>query len=425
MKNTSKNPSRVAAWFRKHMEGEMLLQWSVYIILFITLLLFIISHNEDLPAWRFYGAIISLAMVLVLNILWIRWGNECPPDDRQHPSIDWAFLSITGVLILAAVLLGEMYNAIFLFFMVCSQAAVVLSVWPGGLLYSLVSLVIWMVAFGSLGVDAPSLISLGGSLGVGVLFVLFVATLLDRYSRQTRRAEELLKELQAANLRLEAARQKEKELAIAEERVRLARDIHDGLGHHLTVLSIQLQAADKLVEKDQQAAADAIRQSRTEAQAALEEVRRSVGMMRQSPLDGQPLEDVLSGLVRDFGQRTGLEAGFEQTGSPVELSPFAKQTIFRTVQESLTNTQKHGKDARHAWVTLAYLPEAVHLLVRNDGQSSAPESDQGPGYGLVGLQERVEQLGGTIHSGPAEGGGFEVEVHIPLQEGSHDPGSAG
>ncbi len=136
--------------------------------------------------------------------------------------------------------------------------------------------------------------------------------------------------------------------------MRLARDIHDGLGHHLTVLSIQLQAAEKLVERNPQAAAEAIRVSRGEAQAALEEVRRSVGVMRQSPAESQPLVEMISNLVHDFDEHTGLQSNFEQNGTPIELSTFAEQTLFRTVQESLTNIQKHARGVKHIRVKLEY-----------------------------------------------------------------------
>jgi signal transduction histidine kinase len=276
-----------------------------------------------------------------------------------------------------------------------------------------------------MGAENASMVSFASSLGIGILFVSFLSILLDRYSRQTIRAEGLLRELQAANARLEAARQNEKELAIAEERVRLARDIHDGLGHHLTVLSIQLQAADKLVSRNPQAAAEAIKQSRIEAQAALDEVRHSVSVMRQSPAETQPLPDVISDLVNDFDQRTGLRATFTQAGSTVELPSFTRQTLYRTVQESLTNATKHAKNVETITVELEYLPGNVRLVVTDDGKIAESIPDRPPGYGLVGLRERVEQLGGSIQSGPHSPCGFEVEVNIPIQESAHGPGSAG
>jgi signal transduction histidine kinase len=411
-------------WFKESLEGEKLLQWIIYIILFVVLVIFTTSYPPDLPRWRFYGTVMALALLLVLNILWQNW-ERTSPAHWEKPLPKWAFLLVSSALLLAAIWMGELYNAIFLLFMLCSQATIMLGVWPAGLTFSLINMVGWLVVFRLMGADTESMISFAASLGIGILFVTFLTILLDRYSRQTKRAEGLLLELQAANTRLESARQKEKELAIAEERVRMARDIHDGLGHHLTVLSIQLQAADKLVTRNPQAAIEAIQQSRVEARAALEEVRHSVGMMRQSPSETQPLPEVISNLVKDFDQRTGMRAAFEFTGIPVELSSSARQTLFRTVQESLTNAYKHGKDVREIQVQLGYLPDAVRLFVRDDGKTAETNLIRQPGYGLVGLRERVDQLGGSIHSGPGLTGGFEVEVNIPLQEVSHDPGLAG
>jgi signal transduction histidine kinase len=111
-------------------------------------------------------------------------------------------------------------------------------------------------------------------IGLGLLFTATFSVVVMRYAEQKAHAEALLRELQVANAELAAAREREKELAVAGERLRLARDIHDGLGHHLTALNVQLQAAAKLVGRDPDRAASAIAICREEAQAALDEVRR-------------------------------------------------------------------------------------------------------------------------------------------------------
>jgi signal transduction histidine kinase len=414
---------RLANWVRNRSEGPELLQWAVYIIIFAVIVFFILNHSPDLPNWRFFGTVISLTLVFVLNILWQEGYHVLPAN--LHRVSQWLFLLSSSALILAAIWMGHLIDTIYLIFMVCAQAAVILGVWPMGLVFSILNIIAWMVLLKAMGLTNSDIFSVGLSLSVGMLFVLLVATLLVRYSEQTQRAERLLRELQAANDQLQAARQKEKDLAIAEERVRLAREIHDGLGHHLTVLSIQLQAASKLVGLNPQGAADAIQLCRGEAQAALEEVRYSVGMMRQAPAESQPLPVALVNLVREFEQGTGLHTSFEQVGEAIELSTFVRQTLYRTVQESLTNAQKHGKDVQHIWVRLEYAPEATHLTVQNDGQAKEASSAEPPGFGLAGLTERVSQLGGVIKSGPDPSGGFKVEVNIPLQEVVRDPGSAG
>ncbi len=205
----------------------------------------------------------------------------------------------------------------------------------------------------------------------------------------------------------------------------MARDIHDGLGHHLTVLSIQLQAADKLVNRNPQAAAEAIQISRTEVKAALEEVRRSVSVMREAPEESQPLGLMLKNLVQDFDKHTGLKTDFERQGAPYELSSFANQTLYRTVQESLTNIQKHGKGVKQIQVRLDYSPENVRLAVTDDGEKPADGFMGQTGFGLQGLKERVDQLGGEFCCGAGDSRGFQVDVTIPIKEVSGDPGPAG
>lgn len=415
--------AKLSEWLKRRSEGEELLQWAIYIIIFAIIVFFILNHPSDLPNWRFFGTVISLAMVFVLNILW-QEGHHSLPIGLLRLTI-WLFLIASSALMLTAIWMGQLFNTIYLFFMVCTQAAVFLGVWPMGLVFSIINMVAWLILLKVMGLSNSELLNVGLSLSAGILFILLVATLLVRYSEQTQRAKRLLEELQAANDQLRAAREKEKELAVAEERVRLARDIHDGLGHHLTVLSIQLQAAGKLVDRNPQAAAEAIQLCRDEAQAALEEVRYSVGMMRQAPAEAQPLQVALAGLVHDFEQGTGLHTTYEQIGETVELSPFARQTLYRAVQESLTNAQKHGVDIHRVRVHLKYSPEAVHLIVQNDGKNKEVSPSAPAGFGLAGLNERINQLGGRMRSGPDQPVGYTVEVSIPLKEVIHDPGAVG
>jgi signal transduction histidine kinase len=239
------------------------------------------------------------------------------------------------------------------------------------------------------------------------------------------RAEALAAELRATNLALREARERERELAAAEERVRLAHDIHDGLGHHLTVLNVQLQAADKLITRDPERAAAAIALSRAEAQAALAEVRRSVAAMRRAPLDGQTLPEAMAALVRDFDRASPLETTFTLDGAPLTLGPAATMTLYRTAQEGLTNTQKHAA-ATTVQVLLRYRPDEVQVRVQDNGQGAPTPGDSAGGFGLVGLRERVERLNGTLSAGPeAENDGFVLEVILPTQGGAYDPDSTG
>jgi signal transduction histidine kinase len=425
MKTSPSETNRLTSWFKKNTESEKILHWISYFMIFSVLVIFILEYPAgDKLDWKFYCTALILGMLLVINILWFESHHQ--PFFRRHVLfLHWFFNIVTNALILGAFALTGRAEVVYLLFMQAAQFASMFGVWPNGAIYSTISLSIAMGILKAYGVSISGLIQTAAEFLTGIIFVLVFVLLEERSSLATRRAESLLKDLQAANSALKAAHQKEKELAIAEERMRLARDIHDGLGHHLTVLSIQLQAAEKMVERNPQAAAEAIRVSRGEAQAALEEVRHSVGVMRQSPAESQPLVEMIAGLVHDFDEHTGLQSEFEQTGTPIELSAFAGQTLFRAVQESLTNIQKHSKGVKQIRVKLEYSAEAIHLVVSDDGQPLGAAPSGQAGYGLKGLRERVDQLGGEFCCGPSGSNGFEVDVRIPLQEVIRDQSSPG
>jgi signal transduction histidine kinase len=413
MKTSLFGISKLAARLRKSTQGYRIMQWISYVMIFFILVLFILEYPVGESDWRYYGTVLILAVLLILNIFWDQT-HEWRLSGRQRLLLVWVFNLITDGLALGAIALTGRSEIVFLLFMQVSQFAVGFGVWPAGALYSLLNLTIVLAILRSFGLTTAELAPIAVELLVGLVFVQICILLMLRSHAETERAEQLLRDLQAAHRELQTAQEKEKELAVAEERVRLARDIHDGLGHHLTVLSIQLQAAEKLVDRNPQAAAESIRLSRAEAQAALEEVRRSVAVMRESPGENLPLEDVLGSLIRDFGARTGLETDFQPQGTEPDLSPFARQTLFRAVQEGLTNVQKHGRDVKRIGVRLEYEPDEVRLTLHDDGQTPPATEPGQTGYGLIGLRERVEQLDGALHSGPDAGGGFNLELRFPL-----------
>jgi signal transduction histidine kinase len=404
-------------WFKTNTQGLMLLQLCVYGSIFIVLVIFLVNHPAKLAEWRFYGTVIALASLLVLNLT---WANPRPPASAKlHIAQQWAFLVSSSALILSIVWMSGQFDAAYLLSILCIQAGFKRGVWPAGLIFGAANLAAWSGLLMAMRMPVATIVIVESYLASGIVFALLATILLERYSNQTKQAERLLKELQSANLELKAAHQKETDLAIAQERLRLARDIHDGLGHHLTVLSIQLQAASKLVDRDPQAAAEVIGICRSETQAALEEVRNSVSIMRQSPEVDQSLPEALASLAQSFDRLTGLDVSFELAGSAFDLAPIARQTFYRAVQEGLTNAQKHAKNAQHIDIRLVYEPQSVRLSVQDDGQGLSSGALPTPaGFGLEGLQERVEQLGGVLRSGPGKTRGFELKICIPVRGNS-------
>lgn len=405
-------PAATFAWLRARLlpGGEDTLMFAAYAMLLAALVTFALNQR-DLPPPRFYLGTLLLAAMLVLNVVTL------DVEARLGPALGARLLLVANGAIWLTVgwiAIGSAHFSFvpFLLFMLVAQAVVTLPT-AGAVLYVAVlvagwSGVLWLEGFtpGQIGANLLAL-------STGLIFVVVFSVVLNKYREQTRRAEALLAQLMAANAELEAARRRERELAVAEERVRLARDIHDGLGHHLTALNVQLQAAARLMERDPARAATAVATSREVAQAALDEVRQSVAAMRRSPLDGRSLPEALAALASEFGRRADVQVDFEVTGEPAELSPAAAQTLYRAAQEGLTNAQKHGA-ARLVRIALVYRPASTWLTVTDDGvgANAAP----GDGFGLAGLRERAEQLGGTLTAGPAAGGGFALTVDIPLAE---------
>jgi signal transduction histidine kinase len=411
-------------FFKTYTQGQRLLQACIYLVIFMVMVTFIITAPADLPQWRFFGTVLALALLMALNVVWGIPKPDVPAQEKLAQQ--WAFLILSAVLILGVVWLSGQFDAAYLLAVLCIQAGFKRGVWPGGVVFGAANLAAWCALLALTGMPFSTILIVVKSVTPGVLFALLLTTVLEGYSRQTKRAEALLAELQAANAALAAARQKETDLAVAEERLRLARDIHDGLGHHLTVLSIQLQAAGKLAERDPQAAAQAIGVCRAETQAALEEVRHSVGALRQGPAEQRSLPEALDSLAHSFDRHTGIPVRFTCAGDPCKVPPAARETFYRALQEGLTNTQKHAQHVHCVTVCLAYEPGGVRLTVADDGQNpSAGGSPSAPGFGLAGLRERVARLGGAFRGGPGQSGGFEIEIYLPCQGNPYDPGASG
>jgi signal transduction histidine kinase len=383
----------------------LLASYAMILEALITFVLF----QRDLADGPYYTGLIFITAMLVLHVVM--------PDLEARlgeARADGLILLANGGLWLPLAWIAidsENFSFVpFLLFMLVAEAIVILpGAWAAG--YSAALLGSWLGALWLKGLPPEAVFSNGLAMVTGLIFVVIFSTVLKLFSAQTERAEALLAELQAANAELEAARRHEQELAAAEERVRIARDIHDGLGHHLTALNVQLQAAARLVERDPARAAAAIATCREVAQVALDEVRHSVAAMRRSPLAGRSLPEALAALVSDFGRRAGLAASFAAQGEELPLPPAAALTLYRAAQEGLTNAQRHGA-ARSAAVSLRYDADRVGLTVEDDGSGGAGASPGG-GFGLAGLRERAELLGGTFSAVPATGGGYRLTITIP------------
>jgi signal transduction histidine kinase len=260
--------------------------------------------------------------------------------------------------------------------------------------------------------DVETALAMLFSYGGGFVFFIAVSVSLIQQQRERQRAERLLAELEAAHRRLQAYAVQVEALAVAEERNRLAREIHDSLGHYLTIITVQLDAAGKLIATRPERAAEAVATAEGLARESLAEVRRSVAALRASPLDTAALGEAI-GEVVDSLRASGIATTFTIEGDARPLPIQTKTALYRATQEGLTNVRKHAS-ASAAQVTLTYEPERVVLTIGDNGIGQRGEATEG--FGLLGLRERVALLGGSLEAGDRPEGGFRLRIVVPTEE---------
>ncbi len=223
-------------------------------------------------------------------------------------------------------------------------------------------------------------------------------------------------ELQADAERLESEQRERARRAIGEERIRIARELHDVIAHSVSVMVIETAAARRLARQDHDAAHDALDAVANCGREALSEMRRMVGVLHRGELDlaGAPGLTQLQ-VLADRARASGLPVEVRIDGDPRPLPQMIDLVAFRVVQEALTNVVKHAGDAR-AEVKVAYTARTLEIDVIDDEREPG-HPDPGPeerGHGLIGMQERLAVYGGELRTGHGRGGGFHVRARIPL-----------
>ena len=203
-------------------------------------------------------------------------------------------------------------------------------------------------------------------------------------------------------------------IAVAEERTRIARELHDIVAHAVSVMVLQVGAVRHKLPEELADESEALRGVERAGRTALTEMRRLLAAMRDDDealeLGPQPGLGSVGTLVADV-ERAGLPVTLHVEGEAAPLPRAIDLSAYRIVQEGLTNALKHAR-AHHADVTLRYAPDELQIEVRDDGTGGG--ASNGPGYGLVGIGERVKIYGGTITAGAPPGGGFVVDARLPL-----------
>lgn len=235
-----------------------------------------------------------------------------------------------------------------------------------------------------------------------LLFTYVGSAAVRRLREEQRRTAALLEEVIAGrDARIRAA--------ALDERARLAREMHDVLAHSLSALSIQLEGTRMLAEQGScdPAVTTALERAGHLAREGLSEARRAVGSLRDDALPGP---DLLPQLARQFEDDTNVPCRLQIEGPPIDLSAETRLALYRIAQEALTNIRKHAR-ASSVTITLRYAPEGTYLVVEDQGSPLA-HSLPGGGYGLNGMRERAELIGGALETGPTATG-FRVRLRIP------------
>ena len=238
-------------------------------------------------------------------------------------------------------------------------------------------------------------------------------------TRRAVRDRQLLADTLAARAELlEREHEMREKEALAEERARIARELHDLVAHHVSVMVVQAGVERHALPEGQESTRETLTAIEQAGRQALVEARRLLGVLRRNgdsdgeELEPQPNVEQVRFLI-DQVERAGLPVSLSVEGEEAPLPAGVDLCAYRIVQEALTNALKHAGPAR-AEVLLRYAPSGLDIEVRDDGRGATAPNGDGSGHGLIGMRERVALYGGELRTGPRAGGGFEVRAHLPL-----------
>ncbi|GAA2124602.1 sensor histidine kinase [Kitasatospora saccharophila] len=242
------------------------------------------------------------------------------------------------------------------------------------------------------------------------------------WGRLTRVRRAYLVELEDRAARLERERDAKAQVAVAAERARIARELHDVVAHNVSVMIVQADGAAYVLDASPQQAKEALGTIASTGRQALAEMRRLLGVLRTADTTGeyvpQPGVEELPDLLEQV-RRAGLQVDYRATGEVRELPRGLELTVYRIVQEALTNVRKHGGPDARARVAVDFRDGDLEVLIEDDGRGSTREQlsggTDGLGHGLIGMRERVGMVSGSLDVGPRPGGGFRIRAVLPLK----------
>jgi Signal transduction histidine kinase len=247
-----------------------------------------------------------------------------------------------------------------------------------------------------------------------ILFAGIVCVLLQFYQRARQDTLQLYAQLKESHERLQEYTLQAEEWGASRERVTIARDLHDSVGHKLTGLIVQMQAARKLSRIDAGRSERIYIECEDLLRSSLQEIRLAVRTIRDEPVRSMFLPESLDKLSEEFTKYAEVETRFYLQGSPIPLPGELQLTAYRIAQESLTNAKKHGR-ANSASIRLAYAADKLTMMISNDGE---PPGELTPGFGLLNMQERVKEWHGEVSFETDGDRSFAVKANLPYPAAS-------
>jgi signal transduction histidine kinase len=363
--------------------------------------------SEFLGPREIDGAVWQLVTVFVAAAVYASLGLIGTRVFGPHPRGLAFYVAVQTALATFIVVANPLKGFSGLITMPAASLAVLELGWLGA---GLVVVELFAVVLGALWWEFGRDAALGSMPSYGIAFVFVVVfSLVTRHARAAkRRAEQLSAEVATANEQLRRYASEAGDLATTRERNRLAREIHDGLGHYLTTINVQLEAARAVFDHQPAQAASALEKAAQLTRDALDDVRRSVGTLR-ADVARPPLPDALRALAHNLG----LAIDLQLRGTPRPLPPAIEHALFRAAQEGLTNVRKHAAATETA-VTLDFLsPARVALTIADNGRGLPAHAPAPTGHGLRGVRERIELLGGTVTTRNGAERGFTLQIELP------------
>jgi len=354
-------------------------------------------HEDPAPALHGRGLLVLVALIGYVGLLafGVVWRTR-----QIDPMPSWALLGVLGACALVLALVQPDGAGVLALYIALGIAASRLE--PRGALPLFTAGIVGISVLHELvardGTVADTIIA-----DASAVIFFFMGYMSRQFRRGQARAEQLVEEL-------EASREAQAEAVALNERAHLARELHDVLAHSLAGLTVQLEGARLLAERTNADASviEAVERSHHLAKGGLDEARRAIEAMRGGEMPGP---DRLGALAEEFRAQTGVPTELAFAGPPRELPSEARLAVYRTAQEALTNVRRHAV-ADRVDLRLRYGDDGTWLTVEDHGRPANGSAEPGLGYGLTGMRERAELLGGRLVAGPTADG-FRVELFLP------------